>query len=291
MESNFQIPKEIPGSLKYLAKLYEKRGDDLLKQILRSCSFWIEKEYSYDNWNGGTYGHRLYLFLPENILLNIDSNNSREELEKTLNEALNNYFKSVDNEFIDGVCFRLASSSVSNFDNAIKLIDNKIHLTDGVEYPWKKGFFKLFVSHKDSYKKEVSDLSTLLDGYGISCFVAHEDIEPLKEWENEIEKALFTMDALLIFLTDDFKSSNWADQEVGVAIGRSIPILPLKVQNTDPYGLVSKYQAIKGNLKYLDKLAQLIFESLLKQPTQAPQVLVDFAIERFSNSSSYADSA
>ena len=81
----------------------------------------------------------------------------------------------------------------------------------------------------------------------MASFVAHEDIKPLKEWREEIEKALKSMDLLLALLTEDFRKSKWTDQEVGVAIGREVRVMPVRM-GEDPYGFMDRYQAIPGNL-------------------------------------------
>lgn len=64
---------------------------------------------------------------------------------------------------------------------------------------WTKGSFRLFISHASAHKVEVSNLKVQLEQYNISSFVAHEDIEPSRVWQTEIENALRTMDALLIY--------------------------------------------------------------------------------------------
>jgi hypothetical protein len=79
--------------------------------------------------------------------------------------------------------------------------------------------------------------------YGISCFVAHEDIHPTIEWQNEIENALHTMDSFVALLTDRFHDSLWTDQEVGFAFGRGVPIISVKL-GKDPYGFIGKFQAL-----------------------------------------------
>jgi hypothetical protein len=57
---------------------------------------------------------------------------------------------------------------------------------------WKLGRFRLFMSHVQADKLLVSNVKNHLSRYGIDCFVAHEDIEPTKEWITEIENALDT---------------------------------------------------------------------------------------------------
>lgn len=100
---------------------------------------------------------------------------------------------------------------------------------------WEAGSFRLFLSHLSSFKGKTAALQQSLRPYGISSFVAHLDIEPTRKWQEEIERALFSMDALVAILMPGFKESNWTDQEVGVAIGRGIPVIPI-MKGLNPYG-------------------------------------------------------
>lgn len=47
-------------------------------------------------------------------------------------------------------------------------------------------FTRLFISHVSAIKADAASLFDELRAYGISSFVAHQDIEPTKEWEDEI---------------------------------------------------------------------------------------------------------
>jgi hypothetical protein len=104
-----------------------------------------------------------------------------------------------------------------------------------------------------------------LEEYGISSFVAHEDIEPTKEWQEEIEKALFSMDALAAILTSKFNDSKWTDQEVGVAVGRGSLIIPIR-KGMDPYGFIGKYQGMQGDGKTIRQVAERVFRILSNHP-------------------------
>jgi hypothetical protein len=96
---------------------------------------------------------------------------------------------------------------------------------------WSEQEPRIFLSHLTKYKKLTSTLSqTLKDDYGVVGFVAHEDITPTKQWQDEIEAALSTMDALVALMTPKFINSCWCDQEVGVAIGRNLPIIAIKLE-------------------------------------------------------------
>ena len=137
-----------------------------------------------------------------------------------------------------------------------------IMIETNLEQLWGQGAVRVFISHKAEDKKLATKIKSQLAYYGIASFIAHEDIEPLKEWELEIERALFSMDLLIALLTEKFSDSNWTDQEIGVAIGRKVPIVPIRM-GKDPYGFIGKYQAIQwddGN-----RIGDEIFGLILKE--------------------------
>lgn len=131
----------------------------------------------------------------------------------------------------------------------------------GIYQGWRNGYFRMFISHITSKKQQASNLKTALEEYGITSFVAHEDINPTREWQKEIQRALNSMDCMSAMLYDGFHESNWCDQEVGIALGRSITVLPL-ILDYDPYGFLGEYQGIKiKGLRPVD-LAKEIFTIL-----------------------------
>ena len=95
---------------------------------------------------------------------------------------------------------------------------------------WEPFHLKLFLSHLSVFKVTTRKLQKALRKFGISAFVAHVDIEPTREWQNEIEAGLYSMDALAAILMPGFKESDWTDQEIGVAIGRGVLGRPWKTQ-------------------------------------------------------------
>lgn len=141
---------------------------------------------------------------------------------------------------------------------------------------WKAGHFRLFLSHLASFKIKASHLQTALRKYAISSFVAHEDIEPTKEWQNEIEAGLKTMDALAAILMPGFQESKWCDQEVGVAVGRGVLIIPIR-KGLDPYGFIGKYQGIQAQGKTIGDVAEAVFETLVKSPKTKNKILISLS--------------
>lgn len=119
---------------------------------------------------------------------------------------------------------------------------------------WRRGYFKLFISHLTKNKASASNLKKCINLYGIDSFVAHEDIGVSREWQKEIENALFTMDALCAIVTPEFNRSPWCDQEVGIALGQKKPVISI-AKGEMPYGFFGKYQALKSDGKMAQNIA------------------------------------
>jgi TIR domain len=126
---------------------------------------------------------------------------------------------------------------------------------------WEANHFRLFLSHLSSFKETSAKLQAALHPYGISAFVAHVDIEPTTEWQDEIEAALFSMDALAAILMPGFKGSNWTDQEIGIAIGRGVLVVSI-MREIVPHGFLSKYQGLTSAGKTVSQVASAVFQIL-----------------------------
>lgn len=151
---------------------------------------------------------------------------------------------------------------------------------------WVEGRLRVFISHLSKNKVFASALQAEMAKLGISGFVAHEDIEPDEEWQNEIERALRTCDALVALLHDGFNESTWTDQEVGYALGRGVPVFSVRL-DMSPFGLFGKKQAFNGKGKELSKIANELHTSYLKHP-KTQGLLCNQIVDSFCNSSSFA---
>lgn len=137
---------------------------------------------------------------------------------------------------------------------------------------WVDGYLKLFVSHLSSNKQRMSALKSALANWGISAFIAHEDIEASREWRDEVEAGLETMEVLVAVVEPGFKESDWCAQEVGFALGRKIDIVPLRA-GLDPFGIFGKYQGIQVKGKLPEVVAAEIAHLLLKKPKHRERCL------------------
>jgi len=137
---------------------------------------------------------------------------------------------------------------------------------------WKDGYVKMFVSHLSSNRERMSAMKLGLANWGISAFIAHEDIEASREWRDEVEAGLESMDILVAVVEPGFKESDWCVQEVGYALGRKIDIIPLRA-GLDPFGFFGKYQGIQIKGKFPEKVANEIAQTLLKKPQHRNMLL------------------
>lgn len=123
--------------------------------------------------------------------------------------------------------------------------------------------YKVFLSHISKYKDQTTKIKNELANFGISCFVAHEDINPCTEWADEIDNALFSADACVALITDAYHESDWTDHEIGCSYGRKIPVIPVKLEHKVPYGIIGKIQAVSCTW---NDAPMEILEQLLKRP-------------------------
>jgi hypothetical protein len=137
-------------------------------------------------------------------------------------------------------------------------------LSDRTE--WRDGHVRLFITHLASEKQFASQIKTGLEEQGIDGFVAHEDIEPTKEWENVIRLRLSTCHALCALLHPGFHASHWTNQEIGYALGRRILTFSVRL-GQDPQGFLSRYQAIAGLGESSHVIAGRISDVLAEEKT------------------------
>ena len=152
---------------------------------------------------------------------------------------------------------------------------------------WRSGYFRLFISHLARYGRFAADLQDRLLSFGVSSFVAHNNIEPTREWQDEIEAALATCDGMLALLHPGFHDSKWADQEIGYAMGRQALIVTARL-GTDPYGFIGKFQGMNGTGKNAAALAEELFD-ILRQHTMTRARIAEAVVALFSQSDSFAE--
>lgn len=154
------------------------------------------------------------------------------------------------------------------------------------EDPWEDSAFRLFITHLAAKKQIAHAMKSCLRFFGIDAFVAHEDIDPGKEWQIVIESALSSCDALVGLLHEGFRESPWCDQEVGFALGRGVAVVPIQFDLL-PYGFFGSVQAIpNGASREPKNLANELVQILVKDKRTAAK-LTDVIVNTLAYATSF----
>lgn len=192
-----------------------------------------------------------------------------------------------DYDYSVGMVARGSDDQISDLHAYLRSDEARLASREGDESrSWGAGTFRLFISHTHANRERAARLRDLLRRWDVDAFVAHEDIAPTREWENEIQVALRTCHAVCALITPDFAASKWCDQEVGFAVARGILVVPLKL-GADPHGFIAKVQAVTppaGSRPH--EVASLVFEALALNPATAGAI-APAIVRRYATSESY----
>jgi hypothetical protein len=126
---------------------------------------------------------------------------------------------------------------------------------------WKPDQLRIFMSHVSAVKDDVSKVAAELESLQCSCFIAHIQIEPARDWQDVIEVALNTCHVLVAYVTPEFPASKWTDQEVGWALGRGVPVVPVNAGH-QPYGFFGAVQSIAVSPSFPWRTGVAVFRAI-----------------------------
>jgi hypothetical protein len=243
LNDTYELPKKIEHYVAALSKLYAQDGNRSLQEILVNAQIRVVEAWTTDGWNGGTYGHALFLTVPDSLYLAVAR--KRDEIQGEIARDLNQ-INNFQNEHIAEVFLEMEVAEDGDWrqESGLLITPSRTVAPEGARRIWgDEGGYRIFLSHKSEVKAEAGQLQEDLKLFGVSAFVAHKDIHPTRAWQDEIENALHSMDAFVAVMTADFHDSDWTDQEVGIALARGVPVIALRL-GRDPYGFLGKFQAL-----------------------------------------------
>ena len=152
---------------------------------------------------------------------------------------------------LDDALYAAGVTNLIMLAQELEISTNLATLTKHYPRNWESDVnLKAFISHSVVNKASAHRLKEALKLHKISGFVAHDDVEPSLSWQDEIEKALNTMDVFVSIHTANFEQSIWCQQELGFAIARNVDIVPIKTKKEKeeflPKGFAGRTQAIQS---------------------------------------------
>lgn len=103
-----------------------------------------------------------------------------------------------------------------------------------------------FISYSSKQKVIGGKFKSYLENYcGYETFIAHDDIVGSTIWEDEIIQAIKNADFFIPLISKEFKESPFTDQETGIAVCLKKKIIPIRLDDINPYGFIKKYQALQ----------------------------------------------
>ena len=256
MSKNHILPKKINNCIQRLTIEYETQNKIELSRILNNCEATVIDTYYEDN--DDVYMHTLNLSLPPEFFGQYLSLSNQEKLSEHLKTDINKVL-SIPMEYVCKVNFEL-NNKLTNSSITLKK-RKKVYLKE-LKF-WKPDYLKVFISHSVSDYKVAKKLKCYMEEHWFSCFVAHKDISLTKKWKEEIIKALNSMEVFIILISQKCKESDYVNQEVGFALSRSVPIIPVKLDDNDPPGFISEIQAITLNRENIeDETLNMIVSSI-----------------------------
>lgn len=137
--------------------------------------------------------------------------------------------------------------------------------------PWAQGRFRLFISHSSVRKSLAHGLRKALKAYAIDAFVAHDAVQPTEDWQGVIEYALRTADAMIAFLSPEFRKSAWCDQEVGAMVAQNKLIVSACLGMT-PHGFLARFQGLRVAQLQPSEIAGKLFRILRNNEKTQPAI-------------------
>ena len=275
-----KLAEQVPRYLPVISRSCEAKGRKVLAAIFGEAKVEVIESVETNFWDNRAYaGHGVRLIVPQHVFEQLDLD-GLGELEGEARDLLSKVARA-DGEYIASVTVELADEAPLGTP-----------LTGGARtqhadiWAGHPDFFRLFISHKWEDRAFATQVQSASARFGMSCFVAHKDIRPTTKWESEILRALGSMDALLALITPGFADSDWTDQEVGFALGRGVPIIPVRL-GKDPYGFIGGYQGLAGAERSPRELTESVVDALLADNPPALPSLRRALVARFETSESY----
>ena len=102
---------------------------------------------------------------------------------------------------------------------------------------------QVYVSHAPGDLTLVQDLFSTVKNFPIGVHIALEELESVHA-RTRLEGRVANSDVVVAVLTEDMAETTWIDQEIGYAVAKGIPVVPLCEEGVSHRGYVSDVEGV-----------------------------------------------
>jgi hypothetical protein len=92
----------------------------------------------------------------------------------------------------------------------------------------------VFISYSSQDKTVADAVCATLENRNVRCWIAPRDIPPGESWAGALINAINSSRILVLVLSEGSNNSVQVVREVGEAVEKGIPILPLHIEDVEP---------------------------------------------------------
>jgi len=126
---------------------------------------------------------------------------------------------------------------------------------------------EFFISYRYEDRHLAGRVARLLEASGQKCFLAHDSMKISLDFEDEIRRQIDQCTALVAVVTPNFVESIYANQEVGIAMGKAKPIIQLWFPAVDKskLGFLRSLNAIQTTEEGLNTVISKVLDAAGQQ--------------------------
>ena len=145
--SKFEFPSKLNRYRKQLVLLYRSEENTLLSDILQKAPAKIQEEVSYDNWNGGQFGHSITFFVDDSTYSKLVNFENRNQICEKICKDFNQAMGSIQNESIDSVHIELYDEDDEDCIEAVQP-SGLPTANPASAHSWNPKRLRLLISHR-----------------------------------------------------------------------------------------------------------------------------------------------
>lgn len=106
------------------------------------------------------------------------------------------------------------------------------------------GGIRVFISYAEADRHKAKTLKDVLSEYRFGVFLAADDIHGGSKWESVLRDEIKNSGVFLPLLSKNYHQGRFTDQELGLALGCGRKIIPVRLDQTEPYGFMASYHYV-----------------------------------------------